>query len=102
MSDFIERVFESALWNSRFMVILSVIFALFGATALFIVASADVWHSLNSKIKVIGVVASGAPAMYNSYKSGILQDSTSVKTIADGIAVRDTNKTTYEIIKKKP
>jgi threonine dehydratase len=55
--------------------------------------------ALNPKIKVIGVVASGAPAMYNSYKSGILQDSTSVKTIADGIAVRDTNKTTYEIIK---
>jgi uncharacterized membrane protein YqhA len=44
MSNIIERIFEGALWNSRFMVVLAVIFALFGATALFVVASADVWH----------------------------------------------------------
>jgi len=56
--------------------------------------------AINPKIKVIGVVSSGAPAMFNSFKSGILQDSTSVKTIADGIAVRDTNPMTFEIIKE--
>jgi len=44
MSDIIERVFEGALWKSRFMVILAVVFALLGATALFLVASADVWE----------------------------------------------------------
>ena len=56
--------------------------------------------ALNPKIKIIGVTASGAPAMFNSYKNGVIQDSLSVKTIADGIAVRDTNKQTYEIIKE--
>ena len=56
--------------------------------------------SINPNIKIIGVTASGAPAMYNSYKSGTIQDSIGVKTIADGIAVRDTNKTTFEIIQK--
>jgi len=43
MRNIIERIFEGALWNSRFMVVLPVIFALFGATALFIVASVDIW-----------------------------------------------------------
>ena len=56
--------------------------------------------TINPKIKIIGVTASGAPAMRNSFKSGIIQDSVNVKTIADGIAVRDTNKTTFEIIEK--
>jgi len=56
--------------------------------------------SINPKIKIIGVVSSGAPAMYNSFKNGVLQDSTSVKTIADGIAVRDTNPITFKIIKE--
>ena len=40
----IGRVFEGALWNSRFIVVLAVVFALFGAVALFFVASADIWH----------------------------------------------------------
>ena len=46
---------------------------------------------INPKIKVIGVVAAGAPAMYNSFKAKTAIDSTSVRTIADGIAVRDVN-----------
>ena len=46
---------------------------------------------INPAIKVIGVVASGAPAMYNSFKAKKAIDSTSVRTIADGIAVRDVN-----------
>ncbi len=44
---------------------------------------------LKPKTKVIGVVASGANAMLNSYKAKRAIDSLSVKTIADGIAVRD-------------
>lgn len=44
---------------------------------------------LDPKIKVIGVTASGAPAMYNSYKDKKVINSKSVRTIADGIAVRD-------------
>ncbi len=46
---------------------------------------------INPKIRIVGVVASGAPAMLNSYKEGYAIDSLSVRTIADGIAVRDVN-----------
>ena len=41
---FLEAVFEGILWRSRFIVILAVVFALLGAVALFVVASADIWH----------------------------------------------------------
>lgn len=40
----IELLFEGALWRSRFIVLLAVIFAIFGAIALFLVASSDIWH----------------------------------------------------------
>ena len=46
--------------------------------------------TLNPNLKIIGVVASGAPAMKESFKAKTPIDSLSVKTIADGIAVRDT------------
>ena len=38
-----EKIFESSLWASRFMVILAVIFGLIGAIVLFIVASIDIF-----------------------------------------------------------
>jgi threonine dehydratase len=53
---------------------------------------------INKDIKVIGVGASGAPALKNSYDSKVAQDSLSVRTIADGIAVRDTSRITLEHI----
>lgn len=56
--------------------------------------------AINPNIKVIGVTAAGAPAMYNSFKSGKVQDSLAVRTIADGIAVRDTSKMTFDYIRK--
>ena len=40
-----ERIFESTLWASRFMVILAVIFGLVGAVVLFVVASFDVFET---------------------------------------------------------
>ena len=46
---------------------------------------------INPTIKVIGVSASGAPAFKNSYEQKKAIDSVSVRTIADGIAVRDTS-----------
>ncbi len=52
--------------------------------------------SINPKIQVIGVGASGAPALKNSYDLKRAVDSVSVRTIADGIAVRDTSKITLE------
>jgi len=39
----IERLFEGLIWNSRFIVLLAVIFGLLGAIILFIVASMDIW-----------------------------------------------------------
>ena len=44
---------------------------------------------IDPAIRVIGVVSQGAPAMYNSFKAKEVQNSKSVRTIADGIAVRD-------------
>jgi len=55
---------------------------------------------INPHIKVIGVTAEGAPAMRLSFLSGSVQDSTFVKTIADGIAVRDTNPKMYKLVKE--
>lgn len=50
----------------------------------------------NPSIRVIGVSASGAPAFKNSFELKTPIDSTSVRTIADGIAVRDTSSITLE------
>jgi len=41
----LEKIFESGLWSTRFMVLLAVIFGLLGAVALFIVASVDVFNT---------------------------------------------------------
>ena len=46
--------------------------------------------AINPNIRVIGVSALGAPAMKNSFDLKRAVDTTSVRTIADGIAVRDT------------
>jgi uncharacterized membrane protein YqhA len=40
----LERLFEGAIWNSRFIVLLAVIFGLIGAVILFIIASMDIWN----------------------------------------------------------
>ena len=40
----IEKLFESIIWNSRFVVILAVVFGLVGAIILFVVASMDIWQ----------------------------------------------------------
>jgi len=54
--------------------------------------------SINPNIKVIGIASAGAPAMKLSYDAGKAIDTTSVRTIADGIAVRDTSVVTLEYI----
>jgi len=53
---------------------------------------------LSPKTKVIGVVASGANAMKTSFEAKRAIDSLSVKTIADGIAVRDVNEKNFKYI----
>ena len=39
----LEKLFEGAIWRSRLVVILAVVFGLLGAIVLFIVASIDIW-----------------------------------------------------------
>ncbi len=50
--------------------------------------------ALDPRIRVIGVSAQGAPAMKESFDAKKAIDSTAVRTIADGIAVRDTSEVT--------
>ncbi|MDR3346161.1 MAG: threonine ammonia-lyase [Campylobacteraceae bacterium] len=50
---------------------------------------ASALKQLDPKIRVIGVAAKGAAAMYNSFHNKKVLNSQSVRTIADGIAVRD-------------
>jgi threonine dehydratase len=50
--------------------------------------------ALNPKIEVIAVSAKGAPALRESYEQKKPIDTKSVRTIADGIAVRDTSPVT--------
>ncbi len=56
--------------------------------------------SLNPKIKVIGVQASGAPSMLNSIHDGHIEKLNSVMTIADGIAVKEPGSLTYDLCSK--
>ena len=39
----LEKLFEGAIWRSRFIVLLAVVFGLLGAVILFLVASMDIW-----------------------------------------------------------
>ncbi len=55
-------------------------------------------RALKPECKVIGVSSAGAPAMKKSYDAKNAIDTTSVRTIADGIAVRDTSPVTLEYI----
>ncbi len=56
--------------------------------------------SIRPEIEMIAVSAEGAPAMHLSYDAQKPIDTTSVRTIADGIAVRDTSPVTLEYILK--
>jgi len=66
-----------------------------GAAAACIVAKA-----LNPEIKVIGVQAEKAPAVYLSWKNKRLMQTESADTFAEGLATRVAFKLTYEIISK--
>jgi threonine dehydratase len=54
--------------------------------------------AMKPECKIIGISAAGAPAMKQSYDAKRAIDTTSVRTIADGIAVRDTSPITLEHI----
>jgi len=64
-----------------------------GAAAACIVAK-----TLNPKVKVIGVQAENAPAVYLSWKNGKPTETESANTFAEGLATRATFKMTFDIL----
>lgn len=54
--------------------------------------------TINPNIRITGVVASGARGMKDSFEARLPMDSSSVRTIADGIAVRDVTPKLLDII----
>jgi threonine dehydratase len=59
---------------------------------------AAVIKATHPHIKVVGVTAAGAPAMNQSFHAKKVMNSDNVKTIADGIAVKNTNEKTLNYI----
>ncbi|WP_245843929.1 threonine ammonia-lyase [Oceanobacillus rekensis] len=55
---------------------------------------------VNRKIKIIGVQAEGASAIYESYHSNTVKNMSKVATIAEGIAVKEPGKLTMPIIQE--
>ena len=56
--------------------------------------------TLKPSVRVIGVVASGADAMKRSFASGKIERVESVRSIADGIAVRDVNAENFALLQQ--
>lgn len=56
--------------------------------------------SLNPKIKVYGVQSDGAPSMLKSVEHKKIETLSSVSTVADGIAVKEPGKLTFDICSK--
>lgn len=48
----IEKLFESAMWNTRLFILLAVVFGLIGAIILFVVASVDIYGVLSYTVNV--------------------------------------------------
>ncbi|RDU71955.1 threonine ammonia-lyase [Helicobacter aurati] len=59
---------------------------------------ASVYKRLSPQTKIVGVNAKGANAMKTSFDTKKISNSHSVRTIADGIAVRDVNQSVFEYI----
>lgn len=49
----LESLFEGAIWRSRFIVLLAVVFGLLGAVILFVVASMDIWNVAVTSFQVV-------------------------------------------------
>jgi len=88
-----------ALEILRDLPIVDMIFVPVGGGGL-IAGVASCAKQINPRIQIIGVQAEGAPAVANSFRSGTLQSSDSVHTIADGIAVKTPGDKTFEYIQK--
>ena len=56
--------------------------------------------TLDPNIRLVGVQAEGAPAVYRSWKAGKIVEVDSVNTVADGLAARKPLDLTFRIIKR--
>lgn len=63
-----------------------------------IVAAIAVRDLLGLDTEIIGVVASGAPAMARSFAAGRIEETEQVETFADGVATRRPDPTAFEAI----
>lgn len=61
---------------------------------------ASAYRALSPHTKIIGITAKGAPAMRESFASGKIKNAAAVRTIADGIAVRDVNPLPFSYIQE--
>jgi len=68
----IERLFEGLIWNSRFIVILAVVFGLLGAIILFIVASMDIWDVAVITYQVIAHIIPHPEHFHENIVAGII------------------------------
>ena len=59
-----------------------------------------VYKTLDPRITVIGVQAEGAPAFYNSWKSGVINQMDRVETAAEGIATAKAYELPFRILRK--
>ena len=57
-------------------------------------------RALKPDITIIGVQAEGAPSCYNSLEAGEIKTSSSIMTIADGIATKRPGELTFSIIQR--
>jgi threonine dehydratase len=64
-------------------------------------AACIVYKTVDPKIKVIGVQAEGAPAFYNSWKSGSIVSTKGVKTRAEGLATSQAYEVPFNFLKEK-
>lgn len=67
----IERLFEGAIWRSRFIIILAVVFGLLGAFVLFIVASIDIWGVATYTFNTI-ITGAHPPKFHEDIVAGII------------------------------
>ncbi len=60
-----------------------------------------VYKAVDPRIKVIGVQAEGAPALYQSWKSGTIVSTAGVKTAAEGLAAGQAYELPLKILRQK-
>jgi uncharacterized membrane protein YqhA len=68
----LEKLFEGAIWNSRFIVLLAVIFGLLGAIILFVIASLDIWHVAVESFQVVMHIIPHPEHFHEDVVSGII------------------------------